>query len=82
SAKPDAPAGGWCSPMEAETLERAYGPGSPLSKYAEVLLSDFGESFPRLPANALDPRLMGGNFMNQRLGRVRLPAAVLEPAGE
>ncbi|CAM9122097.1 unnamed protein product [Choristocarpus tenellus] len=64
-----------CAPAEIEILKRAYQPNSPLTKYLDMALSDFSESFPTLPANAnaLDPRLMGANFMNQRLARVRLP---------
>lgn len=66
------------SKAESEVLERAYGPKSPLHKYLDLEVSDFvDEGFARLPqdANILDPRLMGPNFMNERI-RFRLPPGV------
>lgn len=62
------------SPSEAEVLQRAYGPGSPILKYLSLALADFDEAFALLPqdANILDPRLMGPNFMNERV-RLRMP---------
>lgn len=62
---------------EAEVLERAYSKTSPINKYLHLALSDFDESFALLPqdANILDPRLMGPNFMNERV-RLRMPGGV------
>lgn len=64
-------------PCEAETnvLRRAYGKESPINKYLGLPLSDFDEAFALLPqdANILDPRLMGPNFMNERV-RLIMPA--------
>ncbi|CAN0024818.1 unnamed protein product, partial [Ectocarpus fasciculatus] len=72
------------SAAEAEVVRRAYGKGSPIQKYLDLALSDFDESFALLPqdANILDPRLMGPNFMNERV-RLRVPpGAVPGGAGE
>ena len=45
-----------------------------MHKYLDLALSDFDEAFALLPqdANILDPRLMGPNFMNERV-RLRMP---------
>lgn len=64
-----------CSSLsETDTLQRAYGPGSPIHKYLDLALADFDAAFALLPqdANILDPRLMGPNFMNERV-RLRMP---------
>lgn len=63
------------SASETEVLRRAYGKGSPIHKYLDLARADFAESFELLPqdANILDPRLMGPNFMNERV-RLRMPA--------
>lgn len=60
--------------LEKEVLERAYGKDSPIEKYLDLPSSDFEEAFALLPqeANLLHPRLMGANFMNERV-RLRLP---------
>ncbi|CAN0344182.1 unnamed protein product, partial [Hapterophycus canaliculatus] len=52
-------------------------------KYLDLALSDFDESFALLPqdANILDPRLMGPNFMNERV-RLRIPAGAGGPGLE
>ena len=57
------------SASEAEVLRRAYGAGSPIHKYLDLEISDFAEAFAQLPqdANILNPRLMGPNFMNERV---------------
>ena len=57
-----------------EVLERAYCKNSPVHKYLDLALADFDEAFALLPqdANILDPRLMGPNFMNERV-RLRMP---------
>jgi len=70
------------STSEDEVLRRAYGKNSPIHKYLDLALSDFDESFALLPqdANALDPRLMGPNFMNERV-RLRMPGGVGVGAG-
>lgn len=71
-----APSASFCpSASEGEVLRRAYGKESPINKYLDLALSDFDESFALLPqdANILDPRLMGPNFMNERV-RLRMPA--------
>ncbi|CAM9847316.1 unnamed protein product, partial [Laminaria digitata] len=62
------------SESEAEIMRRAYGAGSPIHKYLDLEVSDFAESFALLPqdANILNPRLMGPNFMNERV-RLRMP---------
>eukprot|EP00903_Cladosiphon_okamuranus_P006771 g6603.t1 len=62
------------SASEVEVLRRAYCKESPIHKYLDLALSDFDEAFALLPqdANILDPRLMGPNFMNERV-RWRLP---------
>ncbi|CAM9753416.1 unnamed protein product [Scytosiphon promiscuus] len=75
-SSPPAPSTSFCpSASEAEVLRRAYGEESPINKYLDLALSDFDESFALLPqdANILDPRLMGPNFMNERV-RLRMPA--------
>ncbi|CAM9226574.1 unnamed protein product [Pylaiella littoralis] len=67
---------------EAEVFRRAYCSGSPIHKYLNLALSDFDESFALLPqdANVLDPRLMGPNFMNERV-RLRVPPGAGGGAG-
>lgn len=62
------------SASEVEVLRRAYCKESPVHKYVDLALSDFDEAFALLPqdANILDPRLMGPNFMNERV-RMRMP---------
>lgn len=64
-----------CAP-EKEVLKRAYHKDSPIEKYLDLPSSDFEEAFALLPqeANLLHPRLMGANFMNERV-RLRLPEA-------
>lgn len=65
------------SELEMDVLARAYNSrSSPIHKYLDLAVSDFvEEGFALLPqdANILDPRLMGPNFMNERV-RFRLPA--------
>ncbi|CAM9671848.1 unnamed protein product [Ectocarpus sp. 6 AP-2014] len=70
------------SAAEVEVVQRAYGEGSPIQKYLDLALSDFDESFALLPqdANILDPRLMGPNFMNERV-RLRVPPGVVPGGG-
>lgn len=78
SSSSPGPSTSFCpSAPEAEVLRRAYGKESPINKYLDLALSDFDESFALLPqdANILDPRLMGPNFMNERV-RLRMPAGV------